>query len=655
MKFVSSPCLATLLLAGLFSALAAARAADAVTMKVDDGAGQNSFSAAGNWSDGQTPSSGKTYYAEKNIRTPANRADISFAGDRLTLATRNARLALRGEGLLSVADLTLKDGAALQHWGADSTTVRLGGSLLLEGYGRAEPGSRRTLRIESAIHGDGALHIGNGAVIVSARKPNTYSGGTRIGASGAGKRGLLSVETAGALGSGDVELTSAATLTLGDGTPGTPDFLPDSAALILPPRASDCAVVLAFSGVETIGSLRMGPGMIDAGLYTAAELNRLLVTLGATADIFSGEGRLRVSAGSERQGPAALRAKSLGRGVNLSHWYSQSMTGRYDEKHLSTHFTADDIALIVSMGFDHVRLSLDNQVLFDPANPGRLKAEPLAKFDERLSALLDAGLKVIVDLHPGDDFKAALHQPANEAAFIADWSALAAHLSARDPERVLFELLNEPAETWDTETWAPVQGRVLAAVRKAAPLHTLIVAPGKWTGVDDLLKLQPYADDNLIYTFHWYDPYLFTHQSAEWGWAVARRVAGLEWPIEPADAEAAVQKAVQNSENVVRTLKWQLEQGWHRSEWITAKLDELSAWQRKHGWVPIYVGELGVYAKKAPPESRYRWHEESRKLIEERGWSWAVWDYRHGFRVTAQEKGKTVADERMLKALGLRP
>lgn len=347
------------------------------------------------------------------------------------------------------------------------------------------------------------------------------------------------------------------------------------------------------------------------------------------------------------------RAATLRKGVNLSHWYAQSITGRYDEERLSTYFTAADIALIKSMGFDHVRLTLNERVLFDPAAPGRLKAEPLAKFEQRVDALLAAGLKVIIDLHTDDAYREGLRTPAGEAAILADWPAMAARFSSRPPERLFFELLNEPG-SWETADWTPVQGRLLAAVRRAAPRHTIIVTPGKWSDVDELLKMEPYPDDNVIYTIHWYDPNLFTHQSASWSWESAQRTANLGWPVAPADADAATRAATADPV-AARHLDWQIKEGWFTRDHAARQLDKVAAWQRQHGGVPVHVGEFGVYTKVAPAEARYRWHETMRKMFEERGWGWTIWDYRGGFRVVIDQDGKTAPDERMRAALGLAP
>ena len=93
------------------------------------------------------------------------------------------------------------------------------------------------------------------------------------------------------------------------------------------------------------------------------------------------------------------------------------------------------------------------------------------------------------------------------------WRKLAAHYADRDPERVFFEILNEP-EVSDAYRWAGIQARVAAAIREAAPRQTIIAAGANWADIWDLLALQPLADGNVIYNFHFYEPHEFTHQGA---------------------------------------------------------------------------------------------------------------------------------------------
>jgi endoglucanase len=61
-----------------------------------------------------------------------------------------------------------------------------------------------------------------------------------------------------------------------------------------------------------------------------------------------------------------------------------------------------------SMGFDHVRLSVDPQPMFTAREPEKLPAEYLAHLDTAVKMILDHGLAVVIDMHPESDFKARL-------------------------------------------------------------------------------------------------------------------------------------------------------------------------------------------------------------------------------------------------------
>src|SRR6185503_6754395 len=80
--------------------------------------------------------------------------------------------------------------------------------------------------------------------------------------------------------------------------------------------------------------------------------------------------------------PVNLRARfaHLRHGINLSHWFSQAAD--YSKTHLDTHTTANDIALIKSLGFDHVRLPIEPTPLMnDTQDPSILNTTYLGYVD----------------------------------------------------------------------------------------------------------------------------------------------------------------------------------------------------------------------------------------------------------------------------------
>src|ERR1039457_4578773 len=179
---------------------------------------------------------------------------------------------------------------------------------------------------------------------------------------------------------------------------------------------------------------------------------------------------------------AFRRAEGLKRGINASEWFAQVYDKRgYTPEHFRAWTTSEDIALIKSMGFDHVRLSVNPQPMFDTREPNKIPADYLGYLDAAVKMILDHGLAVVIDLHPESDFKARLAKDDEFVERFADfWRALAAHYSASDldADRVFLEIMNEPEFT-DRYRWLGVQMKLAAAIRQGAPAHTIIAAGGR--------------------------------------------------------------------------------------------------------------------------------------------------------------------------------
>ena len=73
---------------------------------------------------------------------------------------------------------------------------------------------------------------------------------------------------------------------------------------------------------------------------------------------------------------AHRRATHLRYGINLSEWFAQVYDPKgYTKEHFETWNTAQDIALIKAMNFDHVRLSINPQPMFHRNQADRIPAD----------------------------------------------------------------------------------------------------------------------------------------------------------------------------------------------------------------------------------------------------------------------------------------
>ncbi len=345
----------------------------------------------------------------------------------------------------------------------------------------------------------------------------------------------------------------------------------------------------------------------------------------------------------------AARFGHLQRGINLSHWFSQAAD--YSKSRLDTHTTAQDIALIKSMGFDHVRFPIEPApLLSDTPDPSILNTTYLGYIDSALDMILATGLAAIIDIHPSDEFKLRMARDERGIeAFGKFWRAFAAHLAKRDPESVFLEVINEPMVE-DPYRWYGIQGKLIAAIRAGAPNHTIIASGHRWSGLYEMLFLELYADQNVIYNFHYYEPFAFTHQGATWAGPNLPFYKNVPYPSSP-DAVKLLLDTIPDDPARYNLLRYG-EDNWNAQR-IDRELSAAAAWAAKHH-VYVTCNEFGAFRKVVNAADRVAWTRDMRVALEKHGIGWTMWDYAGGFAVVNKVDGKAQGDPELLKALGLK-
>jgi endoglucanase len=379
---------------------------------------------------------------------------------------------------------------------------------------------------------------------------------------------------------------------------------------------------------------------------------QLLVSLAILSlAILSLAGALRAQTSAmDAPGVAERRATRLRHGINASGWFAQVYDPKgYTKEHFETAITAEDVALIKSMGFDHVRLSVNPQPLFPMNRPTAIRPDYLGLLDNAVKMILDRGLSVVIDIHPESDFKEKLAKNDDSVQQFADfWRVLAAHYSSWDPDHVFFEILNEP-EMPDRYRWYGVESKLVTAIREAAPVHTIIAAGARWSDDDDLVFLEPLGDPNVIYNFHFYEPHIFTHQGASWGSYYWQWVKGLAYPSTPGSAAQAA-SGVPDAVDRLYVIRYGADH-WDALR-IDAEISQAALWAQQHK-VPLVCNEFGVYRAFSNPQDRAAWISDVRTALEKHGIGWAMWDYNGSFGVVNRVNGHAVPDDLTVHALGL--
>ena len=306
------------------------------------------------------------------------------------------------------------------------------------------------------------------------------------------------------------------------------------------------------------------------------------------------------------------------RGVNLTGWLQAASP---QEVQFSK-FGRDDLLDIQRLGCDVVRLPVNLHGM--TSGPPSYRIDPLlyAFLDPIVAWAHELGLHLILDNHSFDP--SVDTSPQVGQVLVPVWRQLAAHF-ADHPARLYYEVLSEPHGIADT-TWNRIQGEVIEAIRQVDQRHAIVVGPAAWNSYYNLRQMPFYADDNLIYTFHFYDPFVFTHQGASWITPSMVPLAGVPFPYDPARMPAIppslmgswVSSELDNYPNEGTV------------ERVQALLDIAVDFKAERG-VPLFCGELGVYMPNSDNRDRVFWYDVVRRHLEEQGIGWTIWNYRGGY------------------------
>ena len=373
---------------------------------------------------------------------------------------------------------------------------------------------------------------------------------------------------------------------------------------------------------------------------------RAFLRLSALATTGLGVTRSFSAAGGADQVPLSRLAR-LSTGANVCQWF------RFPRGNPAEHFTnyisPAEAAFMVRIGLKHVRLCVAPRIIME-----RASGDIIEPRGQELEAAVDrfqtAGLLVIIDIH--NEERAVELDPAWQEAFVRFWGTLAKRLSRFDPELTVLEIINEPVFDHREEEWNTLNGRLAKVIRQNAPRHTIMTSGPNWGGIDGLKKLRLLPDRNVVYSFHCYDPFAFTHQGATWAGEAVKPLRAVPYPSSPELVEPLL-AALENAPASKKMLEQYGQEHWNKEK-LAARFHQGIEWGSRNQ-VPLYCGEFGVFPARARPEHRANWFRDFGQVLAENRIGWAVWGWDEGFGLARKiVDGKPVVDPVVARSLGLK-
>lgn len=306
---------------------------------------------------------------------------------------------------------------------------------------------------------------------------------------------------------------------------------------------------------------------------------------------------LILAAEAYRPGPMARPdrgpALPVGRCINLSDTLEAS-----DDEGAAGSLAGTDFADLKMAGFATLRVPVAWSKHAAAKPPYAIDPRFLRRVHQVVREATGQGLNVILDLHAEDEL---MVDPARETPrFVRLWAQVAASF-AQAPSNVWFELLNEPHGALIGASLPAVLAPALAVVRAADPTRPVLIGGDDWNSLDGLLRLRLPRDPYLVPTFHYYEPFAFTHQGATW----------VEHP-------PPFGRRFGSAADKAR---------------LDADLARVRAYMRRTGRVPV-LGEFGAQDDpRVPLEQRLLYYRTVSAAFASIGVQGCAWGYRQGFRL----------------------
>lgn len=190
-----------------------------------------------------------------------------------------------------------------------------------------------------------------------------------------------------------------------------------------------------------------------------------------------------------------------------------------------THHSEVDYTRVKDMGMNMVRFYLNYKTFENDAAPYQYKQSGWDWIDQNIQWAQNNGILLLLNIHvPQGGFQslgnsdALWEQTEIQNRLAALWKAIAQRY--KDEAQIIgFGLVNEPVPTSDIVQWQQLAQRLTDEIRQADTNHIIFIekaiyVKGKPETTD--YNFPKINDNNVVYEFHFYNPFEYTHQLFSW-------------------------------------------------------------------------------------------------------------------------------------------
>ena len=189
------------------------------------------------------------------------------------------------------------------------------------------------------------------------------------------------------------------------------------------------------------------------------------------------------------------------------------------------HHTEEDYVRVKNMGMNSIRFYMNYTYFEDDANPYTYRQSGWDWLNQNIAWAKKHGIYLVLNMHaPQGGYQsqgegdALWENVENQNRLGALWKEIAKRY-ADEVQIAGFGPVNEPVPTESMQQWSTLAQRLIDDIRSVNKNHLIFIERAIYVegnfNADENFNFPTVNGENLVYEFHGYDPYFYTHQLLE--------------------------------------------------------------------------------------------------------------------------------------------
>jgi len=271
-------------------------------------------------------------------------------------------------------------------------------------------------------------------------------------------------------------------------------------------------------------------------------------------------------------------------------------------------------------GFTSIRLPVAYDLFLLP-HSNQLRPQLIERLKEVRTICSQLHISLVITYHYG---KLTNDNDLDEREkVIAIWKQVQNAFKGVCYDSLVFNLYNEP--TLNRDNWKRDVTYIAKTLRKQDASRYYIIGGTNYNSIDELRELGNINVDKVLYEFHFYEPFIFTHQGADWTDGKTK-ITNLPYPYKRKEMPQVSNDAIKSSADDYERYPDEA-----NKQFVKDRLKEIVKYCRKHD-MPVICTEAGVITA-APEQYRNNYLQDITSILYELAVPTILWDYDQKFSV----------------------